>query len=272
MPPFGSPEFPVGALSSPYAVGAAVNRTPPPPYVAAFAPTGLLINQPRQPVLCLCSLLFGIVAVRLFGVAGMPRLNPCGVCGEAGLFYPLFPAFCLGVPERLPARFPCCPPRSRVGCMHPAQSCGGFHAPRAVRQQQGQDESLRYRFERVRLPSQRCKNIGFCGKPVARLPCLRKGIASGLSSPSLTRGRHARPISLGGRLRPLDVLFTRAALFSARGSSPSCSAALDGGQVHAFFICGRTRKARTENCLIPFLYGNRLFRPRLLYAVGAILL
>ena len=61
---------------------------------------------------------------------------------------------------------PCSPPRSRVGCKHPAQSCGGFHAPRAVLQQQGQDESLRYRFEGVRLPSQRCKNIGFCGKPV----------------------------------------------------------------------------------------------------------
>lgn len=122
MPPFGSPEFPVGALSSPYAVGAAVNRAPPPPSVAAHAPTGLLINQPRPPVLCLCSLLFGIVAVRLFGVAGMPRLNPCGVCGEAELFYPLFPAFCLGVPERLPARYP----------LQSSALSRGMHASRAI--------------------------------------------------------------------------------------------------------------------------------------------
>ena len=176
----------------------------------------------------------------------MPRLNPCGVCGEAELFYPLFPAFCVGCTGAAPCAVSLAVLRALAAdALRPPQSCGGFHAPRAVRQQQAHDESLRYRFDGVRLPSQRCKNIGFCGKPVARLPCLRKGIASGLSSPSLTRGRHARPISLGGRLRPLDVLFTRAALFSARGSSPSCSAALDGGQVHAFlFAAERARRGR----------------------------
>ena len=172
-------------------------------------------------------------------------LTPVGFAARRSCIIRFFPPSASACRSGSLRGIPCSPPRSRVGCKHPAQSCGGFHAPRAVRQQQGHDESLRYRFEGVRLPSQRCKNIGFCGKPVARLPCLRKGIASGLSSPSLTRGRHARPISLGGRLRPLDVLFTRAALFSARGSSPSCSAALDGGQVHAFlFAAERARRGR----------------------------